>query len=164
MFPLPKVQTEMRHMEPMLGQRRVRMTTTRAEIFPFQDLSDIPVSFQYLQSLDRRLSRVAVRQQGCRPVKQAESRRCVLLILGCRSNSVPRLTRRTKPSPTSSICCAMCGWSVCQCEHKQFLWRGEKTEDNQATRRSCRRRPSTLCSALLCRSVPSAVSGSWAST
>lgn len=42
----------MRHMERVLGQRGVRMTMIRAEIFPHPDPSGRPVSCQSLLSLD----------------------------------------------------------------------------------------------------------------
>lgn len=42
----------MRHLEPVLGQRGVRMTMIRAEIFPLPDPSDRPVRTQSLLSLD----------------------------------------------------------------------------------------------------------------
>jgi hypothetical protein len=40
----------MRHLEPVVGQRGVRMTMIRGEIFPLLDLSDRPVSIQSLLS------------------------------------------------------------------------------------------------------------------
>jgi hypothetical protein len=90
-------------------------------------------------------------------VKQVRSRRCVLLILGHRCNSVPRLVRGARPSPISGVCRGRRGIFVCQCEHKLLLGPGGRTEDNKATRRFLQETSFRFCPALLCRNVPSAV-------